>query len=215
MRVRRMKNDRGITLIALVITIIVLLILAGVSLSLIIGENGITERAIKAGKIYDVAGAKEQVQALVADYESQYYEEKYTRGNDVSDKIGDYVAEKLVAETKISDYDLMTDKDKKAIILQKDGTRMLGIIKDDASIEWGEENASTGWTQYRTIVTNGDVILEVGSTVSGYNVAVPNSGSWCVLGAEDGKLLITTNKNVKTVEMSPRESYQNRCINFK
>lgn len=34
-----MKNKRGITLIALVITIIVMLILAGVSLNAIIGDN--------------------------------------------------------------------------------------------------------------------------------------------------------------------------------
>ena len=43
-----MKKCRGITLIALVITIIVLLILAGVSLSLIAGENGILKRATGA-----------------------------------------------------------------------------------------------------------------------------------------------------------------------
>ena len=40
-----MKNNRGITLIALVITIVVLLILAGISLVAIVGENGIINRA--------------------------------------------------------------------------------------------------------------------------------------------------------------------------
>ena len=43
-----MKKQRGITLIALVITIIVLLILAGVSISAIMGENGIIKRAEQA-----------------------------------------------------------------------------------------------------------------------------------------------------------------------
>ena len=43
----RLKN-KGITLIALVITIIVLLILAGVSLSMISGENGILSKAQQA-----------------------------------------------------------------------------------------------------------------------------------------------------------------------
>ena len=36
-----MKNQKGITLVALVVTIIVLLILAGVSLSLVMGNEGI------------------------------------------------------------------------------------------------------------------------------------------------------------------------------
>lgn len=40
-----MKNNKGITLIALVITIIVLLILAGVSIAMLTGENGILTRA--------------------------------------------------------------------------------------------------------------------------------------------------------------------------
>ena len=38
-------NNKGITLIALVITIIVLLILAGVSIAMLTGENGILTRA--------------------------------------------------------------------------------------------------------------------------------------------------------------------------
>ena len=40
-----MKNQRGITLIALVITIIVLLILAGITITLLMGENGVLNRA--------------------------------------------------------------------------------------------------------------------------------------------------------------------------
>ena len=43
-----MKNQKGITLIALVITIIVLLILAGVSISMISGDDGIATQAVRA-----------------------------------------------------------------------------------------------------------------------------------------------------------------------
>ena len=43
-----MKNQKGITLIALVITIIVLLILAGVSIAMLMGENGILTQATKS-----------------------------------------------------------------------------------------------------------------------------------------------------------------------
>jgi len=44
-----MKNNKGITLIALVITIIVLLILAGVSIAMLTGDNGILTKASQAG----------------------------------------------------------------------------------------------------------------------------------------------------------------------
>ena len=40
-----MKKEQGITLIALVVTIVVLLILAGVSISMLTGENGIVTQA--------------------------------------------------------------------------------------------------------------------------------------------------------------------------
>ena len=40
-----MKNNKGITLVALVVTIVVLLILAGVSINLILGNNGIIAKA--------------------------------------------------------------------------------------------------------------------------------------------------------------------------
>lgn len=43
-----MTNNKGVTLIALVITIIVLLILAGVSIAMLTGENGILNQANKA-----------------------------------------------------------------------------------------------------------------------------------------------------------------------
>ena len=42
------KKNKGITLIALVVTIIVLLVLAGVSISMLTGQNGILNRAAEA-----------------------------------------------------------------------------------------------------------------------------------------------------------------------
>ena len=43
-----MKNNKGITLVALVVTIVVLLILAGVSINLVLGDNGIIAKAQEA-----------------------------------------------------------------------------------------------------------------------------------------------------------------------
>ncbi len=45
---RKVKEEKAITLVALVITIIVLLILAGITLSMVLGPNGIIERAKQA-----------------------------------------------------------------------------------------------------------------------------------------------------------------------
>ena len=55
------KLNKGITLIALVITIIVLLILAGVSIAMLTGENGILSQAQKAGEQTDIGREKEDI----------------------------------------------------------------------------------------------------------------------------------------------------------
>ncbi len=55
------KTTRGITLIALVVTIIVLLILAGIALNLTIGQNGIFSRAQDASNTWRNAEANEQL----------------------------------------------------------------------------------------------------------------------------------------------------------
>lgn len=56
-----MKNQKGITLIALVVTIIVLLILAGISIAMLTGKNGIITNAGKAATANAYYGAEEQV----------------------------------------------------------------------------------------------------------------------------------------------------------
>ena len=56
------KQENAITLIALVVTIVVLLILAAVSISMLGGENGIITQAIKAQEDNEIAEEKEKVQ---------------------------------------------------------------------------------------------------------------------------------------------------------
>ena len=59
------KNTNGITLIALVITIIVLLILAGVSISMLTGQNGILAQAQNAKITTENRNAEEKVKLAV------------------------------------------------------------------------------------------------------------------------------------------------------
>lgn len=63
------------------------------------------------------------------------------------------------------------------------------------------------WTQNKTMVTNGDVTLEVGSKITGYTAN--NISDWYVLGAKDGKLLISTNYSPEKVNLSGESGYTN------
>lgn len=59
----RKLKEKGITLIALIVTIVVLLILAGVSISLVTGKNGLIEKA-KEGKVKYKEGEQNDTLAL-------------------------------------------------------------------------------------------------------------------------------------------------------
>lgn len=61
-----MKNNHGITLIALVITIIVLLILATISIATLTGENGVLTKADTAKKQTEIEDAREQAKLDIA-----------------------------------------------------------------------------------------------------------------------------------------------------
>ena len=97
MNLQKFKEKRGITLIALVVTIIVLLILAGISISMLTGQNGILNRAKEA---------KESTQ--------QAQEDEQTAINNTSNFINSYVNGKsyeVVEPTNVEDWDFTTESD--------------------------------------------------------------------------------------------------------
>ena len=59
---KRLENIKGITLIALVVTIVVLLILAGVSISMLSNDNGILTQAQNAKEETEKTSEKEKIE---------------------------------------------------------------------------------------------------------------------------------------------------------
>ena len=97
------ENERGITLIALVITIIVLIILALVGIAMLTGKNGILLKAEKSKKKTEISSIEEEIQIKVLeiqtqeDYEKNFYDklQKKLQETDKNAKINDYVDEKI------------------------------------------------------------------------------------------------------------------------
>lgn len=67
MKEKHFRKNKGITLIALIVTIIVLLILAGISIIMLTGQNGILNRAGEAKEKTGIAQIDESVKLAVAD----------------------------------------------------------------------------------------------------------------------------------------------------
>ena len=67
MNKRVVGKEKGITLIALIVTIVILIILAGVSINLVLGDNGIINKAQEAQKEYSKQEAREKLELVLLD----------------------------------------------------------------------------------------------------------------------------------------------------
>lgn len=75
-----LKNEKGITLIALVVTIVVLLILAAITITLAVNNNGVYNRALEAqqatinGQVHDKEAINKlsyELDTLIANIQEQ------------------------------------------------------------------------------------------------------------------------------------------------
>lgn len=154
-----MKN-KGITLISLVVTIIILLILAGVMLALISGSDGILGRATSAVDENKRAMAKEQVELAIGDFQTEFFDEKYVeRTNDGEKK--EYISEKLMQGVETTDFYAKATEDGMVNVYDlgkvQDGKEVvIGAIENDGSINWngkaagGSNNTSVDLSNYVT-----------------------------------------------------------------
>ncbi len=72
----KIKNSKGITLIVLVITIIVLLILAGVSIATITGQNGVLIKANSAKEETTKGQVLEELKIIITEAETDFFAKK-------------------------------------------------------------------------------------------------------------------------------------------
>ena len=63
-----LNNKKGITLIALVVTVVVLIILAGVSINAVLGNNGIIKKANQAASVTKEAEVKEAINRTILEF---------------------------------------------------------------------------------------------------------------------------------------------------
>ena len=82
------KNSKGITLVSLVITIIVMLILAGVSLNMIMGDSSVLENANRAVVETEKARIAEELKTLLLGYNMDVSKTKPTVTEFLASKVG-------------------------------------------------------------------------------------------------------------------------------
>ena len=105
------RKDRGITLVALIVTIIILIILATISIGALFGENGLIKKANDAKTLYEQEAELERLQMIKAVVlaDTEAYSGKLNSENYIEELIkqgitdGDHVTEKDGVYTVVTD----------------------------------------------------------------------------------------------------------------
>ena len=156
------KEVRGITIISLVVTIVVLLILEGISVRLVIGNNNLFDKEKSTQKIQTIAGIKEALELEKADIQ---VESKTVNLENYLEQIS----------TGKKNYDLSsTEKldDKNAYIIVNDQYKFLLKDKGNGDVE----------ITYEGVAVSGDLTLSSYEETYTY----PNSGIFTVTNNVSG-----------------------------
>ena len=221
----RTKEMRGITLIALVITIVIIMILAGVTINLVVGNNNLFDKAKSTQKIQTVAGIKEalelekvdiQVESKKVDLDT-YLEQISTGKKNYNLSSKEKVDEKnaeiivndeykfLVKDKENGDVEIIYDGIAKAddlTISSKNGTYTYpnsGTFEVTNNISRGELTVSSDASNIATASIDGNTITVKPETVAGkVNIIVRSSANGEY--AENKVIHVATVKN-GTIEL--------------
>ena len=161
-KIREKRHEKGITFVALVVTIVTLLILAGVSISLIIGNNSLFDKAKSTQKVQTIAGIKEALELEKVDIQ---VESKTVN-------LGNYLEQ---ISTGKKNYDLSSKEkldDKNAYIIVNDQYKFLIKDKENGDVE----------IIYEGVAVSGDLTLFSYDGTYTY----PNSGTFTVTNNVSG-----------------------------
>ena len=155
-RKRKNKQEKGITLLALVITIIVLLILAGITISAITGDDGIIENAGQAKEETEIANEKEIVEKATVQ----------AMGNNKYGNIEESELQSELDKETDEGKTKTTDVGKVIKVLFVESKRNYAVDKDGnvRDMTWWE----TGDEDDNNYITNGEQTLQIGDYIT-YN----------------------------------------------
>ena len=193
------KRQKGITLIALVVTIVVLLILAVVSINVIIDDNGIINKAKQTAEITEIAGAKEEMSIYLAKME-------INKASDSNFRLADYLSTNIGNEG-LEDY--LNNGDGHAQVAYKGHIFLVNL--NDYSFEYLGKSDGTGAIRHiKQVLDNNNEDVPGIAMVEAGEMETEDLG-WKVLSVNsDGTVnLIAKNNTGFEVSLSGINGYTN------
>ena len=207
MKEKKKNQENGVTIIALVITVIVLLILAGISIASLTGDNGIINKSTEAKKETEISQYQEKLDII----KHQEYMNDYTMNLDeFLDKYAEAVKkDEMFVEAKEVTAD---HTNKIVIVVTKEGYRF-EVTADEVTYV-GEDGDGSGNVEIGkvkvTIITepenwtNGKVKVKITSNVTGITkeYSIDEGASWNIYENEieverNGTTIQARGKNAK------------------
>ena len=161
-----LNNKKGITLIALVVTVVVLIILAGVSINAVLGDNGIIKKANQAASVTKEAEVKEAINRTILEF---YLTDDYETLEDF-----------LKAKAEDGSIDSVTKNADGTLTVKKGEYSVTVENKTNSSGGSGSGGSTGGETQTPEI------------TVSGIKVVADNTGTGSAITEADSVYLGNT-----------------------
>ena len=190
------KEMKGITLVALVITIVVLLILAGVSINTVLGDDGIIQKAKEAAEATKRASAEEEMNRLVLEYQlaksdenfEDFLQEKINEGriNGATDN-GDGTIT-ITKKVEGKDYTVTVKKPSSSAQSIKIKGKRVVANEDGTGENLGEASTSKGKTLY----------IMIDSSISGGTTTVSPQVPYAVTENGTYKFTVTGTVNGTT-----------------
>ena len=195
------SGEKAITLIALVVTIVILLILAGVTITMTLGQNGLFTRAREGAAAYNESEVRDDLSMLI----TQYTWDKASEKTDKS--LGDYLkdngatsvkanADGTTLEVEYKGYVFTVNKDSGEITsVSKAGPRPqvsgVKVTEDSAgqgnNVEQGKIAADSGKKLYITFTSSIDGGTTTVSPAVPYEVSKNGSYKFTITGTVGGK----------------------------
>ena len=139
------NNQKGITLVALVITIIVLLILAGVTIAALGGSNGILTNATAAKQADEIGNTKDQINLIANEAISDFYKKTYLNdtsvtitATDLQGAVKEYIKAEITSN-KIGNCTVTVDSPtagKITVVSSDNKKQAVGTIAADGGVTW-------------------------------------------------------------------------------
>lgn len=135
------KQQKGVTLVALVITIIVLLILAGVSIAMLTGDNGILTKATESKTKNLVGEIKEQVSMALGEIMADQENPNVTapEGSTVAALIATKMTKNGYTTSATDETTLSVTKEGKTYTVTIDDKYQVTAISEGSTQLWPED----------------------------------------------------------------------------